>query len=148
MSFVCPWKVSRFLVLVASPVEVRFSGDGRSGSTGSVSHAGLFFLRPSFNFHLSYYQSQGADVTMKDFRVFLEMRRCRNRAPENSSLFEELPSGFLEHGVPRSAPGLHAQLCSGAAVWRLMARAHLHATLDGASGVWVYQGFQPPSLTV
>lgn len=83
---------------------------------------------------------------MKDFRVFLEMRRCRNRAPENSSLFEELPSGFLEHGVPRSAPGLHAQLCSGAAVWRLMARAHLHATLDGASGVWVYQGFQPPSL--
>ena len=35
--------------------------------------------------HVLFASHKGADITMKEFSAFLDMRRCKNRAPKISS---------------------------------------------------------------
>ena len=64
-----------------------------------------------------YHQPQGADITMKECSVFLDMRRCKNWAHKNLlkisdylktcfSIFPRAQSALLPISTLRSTPGV------------------------------------------
>ena len=58
-----------------------------------------------------HYQPQGADITMEDFSVFLDMRRCQKWAHKISSNYLKACSSSFPRAQRASL--LHPELCSG-----------------------------------
>ena len=91
---------------------------GYDKSEGEVYTAYTHFTKVCCWSHEAYYQSQGAAITMKDFSVFLDTRKCKNWANKifckNIWLSEGLFFQFSQ-SAECLTPGLHPELHSGGA---------------------------------